>query len=207
MNILHLDSSPRADSHSRKLSAAIVAKILAEYPEANVTRRDLGRDPIPHPTADYAEVLSSPAKLFAGAESEAVRQSERLIVELEAADVVVLGTPMNNFTVPSVLKSWIDQILRIGRSIAATPEGKKVGALKDRPVLIAVASGGVHSGEKANQPDFLTPYLTAALGCVGLKTLRFYPLQGTAFQDEARSEAMRTSLLDTVDVSMLRYAG
>lgn len=206
MNILHLDSSPRLVSHSRKLSAAIVAKILAEYPQASVTRRDLGRDPVLHPTADYAEVLSSPAKLLAGADSEAVRQSERLIVELEAADIVVIGTPMNNFTVPSTLKSWIDQIIRIGRSIAATPAGK-VGLLKDRPVLVGVASGGVHSGEKANQPDFLTPYLTAALGCVGLKTIRFYPLQGTAFQDGARSDALLMSLLKTVNVSILRSGG
>jgi FMN-dependent NADH-azoreductase len=69
---------------------------------------------------------------------------------------------MNNFTVPSVLKAWIDQLLRVGRTIMPTPDGK-VGMLHDRPVFIGIASGGVFVGERANQPDFLTPYLSVAL--------------------------------------------
>lgn len=203
MNVLHIDSSPRPASHSRKLSAGIVEKVLAAFPGAKVLRRDLGRDPVLHPAADYAEVLSSPVKLIAGASSEAVQQSERLIGELEAANVVVIGTSMNNFTIPSVLKSWIDQIIRVGRSVSPSPAGK-VGLLKDRPVLIGVASGGVHFGENANQPDFLTPYLTAAFGCIGLKALHFYRIQGTAFQDEAQSDALRIPLVETMDLSMLK---
>jgi FMN-dependent NADH-azoreductase len=123
-----------------------------------------------------------------------VQLSEQLIQEVEAADVLVIGTPMNNFTVPSVLKAWIDQILRIGRTFSSSPAGK-VGLLQDRPVFIGIASGGVFTGDRANQPDFLTPYMTAALGCVGLNTLRFLPLQATAFLDHERLVAARDSLL------------
>src|SRR5262249_42870443 len=117
---------------------------------------------------------------------------------LDAADSVVIGTPMNNFTVPSVLKAWIDHILRIGRTFVSTPDGK-VGLLRDRPVFVAIASGGVFFGDAAKQPDLLTPYLTAALGCAGLKTVHFLPLQGTASRDQQAVAAARTALLSTVD--------
>ncbi|WP_200818178.1 FMN-dependent NADH-azoreductase, partial [Caballeronia glebae] len=112
MNILHIDCSPRLKSHSRLLSAAIVERLLAVVPNARVARRDLGIEPIPHTEAAYAAALSTPRSLAdAGRTAHAVLPAERLIKEVERADVLVIGTPMNNFTVPSVLKAWIDQIL------------------------------------------------------------------------------------------------
>ncbi|GGX22591.1 hypothetical protein GCM10007242_32410 [Pigmentiphaga litoralis] len=113
--------------------------------------------------------------------AQATRISEALILEVEAADLLVIGTPMNNFTVPSVLKAWIDQILRMGRTMGVTPTGDKVGLLRDKPVYVGVASGGVFTGDRARQPDFPTPYLKAAFACVGLTSLHFLPLQATAF--------------------------
>jgi FMN-dependent NADH-azoreductase len=203
MNILHIDCSPRAGSHSRELSAAIVARLSALVPSARVTRRDLGHAPIPHADADYAAALSSPEVLAAGPPDAAVRLSEQLIREVEAADVVVIGTPMNNFTVPSVLKAWIDQILRMGRTIGVSPTGEKIGLLKDRPVYVGVASGGVFTGERAKQPDFLTPYLTAALGCVGLSSLQFFPLQATVFLDPGQLAAGQDALLAGMDIARI----
>ncbi|MCS4231968.1 FMN-dependent NADH-azoreductase [Stenotrophomonas maltophilia] len=194
MNILHIDCSARAHSHSRQLSAGILAHLLHLHPQARVVRRDLGHQPIAHAGDGYATALASPAAMTAAPHPDAVRLSDELIGELEAADLVVIGTPMHNFTVPSVLKAWIDQIVRIGRSFAATSEGKQ-GLLADRPVFVAVASGGVYSGERASQPDFLTPYLQAALGCVGVHDLRFLPLQVTAFLDADRLLQSRASLL------------
>ncbi len=198
MHILHIDCSPREQSHSRNLSAAIVARLLAAHPGASVTRRDLGRHPIPHAEAAYAGALAAPGNPDAGA---ATRLSDELIGEIEAAGTLVIGTPMNNFTVPSVLKAWIDQVLRIGRTIGTTPTGEKTGLLRDKPVFIGIASGGVFAGEHARQPDFLIPYLTAAFACVGLTSLRFYPLQATAFLDEARLAANQETLLATLDVT------
>ncbi|MEZ2144899.1 NAD(P)H-dependent oxidoreductase [Bradyrhizobium sp. DN5] len=129
--------------------------------------------------------------------------AETLIREVEAADVIVIGTPMHNFTIPSVLKAWIDQVLRVGRTMESTPVGK-VGMLPDRPVFIGVASGGVFTGERGNQPDFLTPYLTLALNSIGLKTLQFLPLQATAFIEEGQASLASEKVIDGIDLTVVR---
>jgi FMN-dependent NADH-azoreductase len=127
--------------------------------------------------------------------------SEALIQEVEAADATVIGTPMYNYSIPSVFKAWIDQILRVGRTMKSTPTGK-VGLLllRDRPVYIAVSSGGVFSGDRANQPDFVAPYLTLAFNSIGLKTLQFLPIQATAFLDGDKAELAREKALAALDL-------
>jgi FMN-dependent NADH-azoreductase len=201
MNILHIDCSPRQESHSRQLSAAIVEKLLEVAPAASISRRDFGTAPLPHAAPDYATTLSSPATLAAPLRG-ALDLSEALIQEVKAADVVVIGTPMHNLTVPSVLKAWIDQILRAGRTFMSTPTGK-IGMLRDRPVFVGVASGGVFTGNKANQPDFLTPYLTAVLGSIGLKTVQFLPLQATAFLIGDQATLAREKALAALDLTVM----
>jgi FMN-dependent NADH-azoreductase len=201
MNILHIDCSPRPESHSRLLSAAIVGKILQVTPGATIRRRDFAADPLPHASADYATTLSSPATLAAPLKGS-LELSETLIQEIEAADAIVIGTPMNNLTVPSVLKAWIDQVLRAGRTFKSTPAGK-VGMLRDRPVFIGIASGGVFTGERANQPDFLTPYLSAVLGSMGLKTLQFLAVQATAFLDKDQAILARDKALAAIDLGSM----
>lgn len=201
MNILHIDCSPRQDSHSRQLSAAIVEKLLEVAPGASITRRDLGTEPLPHAVADYAVALSSPATLAAPPKG-ALDVSEALIQEIEATDVIVTGTPMHNLTVPSVLKAWIDQILRAGRTFMSTPAGK-VGVLRDRPVFIGIASGGVFTGDRANQPDFLTPYLSVVLNSIGLNTLQFFPVQATAFLDRDQAASATQKALAAIDITVM----
>lgn len=201
MRILHMDCSPRTASQSRKVSAAIMARLLAAHPDAEITRRDLGYDPIPHAESDYATSLSAPGALAEEAFNQAVMLSEQLIQEIEAADVIVIGTPMNNFTVPSVLKSWIDQVVRMGRTIGISDTGEKIGLLQNRPVYVGIASGGVFTGEGANQPDFFIPYLTAAFACIGITALQFLPLQATAFLDEGGLVAAQDALLETLDLT------
>jgi FMN-dependent NADH-azoreductase len=201
MNILHIDCSPRQESHSRQLSAAIVGRLVELAPGAAISRRDFAVAPLPHASPDYAATLSSPATLAAPLKG-ALELSEALIREVEAADVIVIGTPMNNLTVPSVLKAWIDQVLRAGRTFKSTPAGK-VGMLEDRPVFIGVASGGVFTGDRANQPDFLTPYLKVVLSSIGLKTLQFLAVQATAFLDLDQATAARDKALAETDFSVL----
>lgn len=104
MNILHIDFSPRAESYSRRLSAAIVAKLLEISPGASISRRDFGAVPLPHATSGYATALSTPATL-ANPPQAALALSETLIRDVEAADVIAIGTPMNNFTIPSGFKT------------------------------------------------------------------------------------------------------
>ncbi|WP_061128592.1 FMN-dependent NADH-azoreductase [Caballeronia catudaia] len=202
MNILHIDCSPRLESHSRKLSAGIVEKLQTVFPSAQVRRRDLGLEPIPHLGAAYADALSTPATLAAaGRTADAVLLAEELIEEVETSDVIVIGTPMNNLTIPSVLKAWIDQLIRVGRTMLSTPAGK-VGMLRDRPVFVGIASGGVFTGERASQPDFLTPYLSAVLTCIGFTSVHYVPLQATAFLDQEQAARLRASLIATIEPLM-----
>jgi FMN-dependent NADH-azoreductase len=183
MNILHIDCSPRPHSQSRLLSAAIIDRIRSLRRVASITRRDLGTEAMSHHTPEYADAIASPAGLMASVGTDVMSASDLLIQELELCDALVIGTPMNNFTIPSNLKAWIDQIVRMGRTIVPSPTGKQ-GLLKDRPVFVGIASGSIFSGEGANQPDFLTPYLSAALGCTGLKSVYYFSVQGTARLDD-----------------------
>ena len=204
LNILHIDCSPRAESHSRHLSAAIVAKLLDAAPGARIGRRDLGADPLPHATSDYAVTLSSPATLAAPV-AGSLDLSDKLIREIEWAEAIVIGTPMHNLTVPSVLKAWIDQVLRAGRTFRSTPEGK-TGMIADRPVFVGIASGGTFGREGSTQRDFLTPYLTEVLGHIGLKSIQFLSVQATAFLEREAATAARESALAAIDLSVVAGA-
>lgn len=190
MNILHISASPRgAQAASRALSNHVVERLLARHPGASVTLRELagteGEPALPHIDAAYALALSSAANEpgFDGAQL----RSDGLIEELVRADIVVIGTPMHNLTVPSTLKSWIDHVVRLNRTMRPTPEGK-VGNLHDRPVYLALASGGIRTGERARQPDFLEPYLRAVLAMIGLKDVTVFSAEGQALGAERAAE-------------------
>jgi FMN-dependent NADH-azoreductase len=196
MKILHITCSPRGQhSASYRLSQRVMERLLAEHPAAQIVARDLWAEPLPHVDGEYAAALGgardgayrgAPAANARGLSSLAM--SDRLIAELRAADCVVIATPMHNFTVPSVLKAWLDHVVRIGVTFNATPQGK-IGTLADRPVYIAVSSGGYRTGEHARQPDFLEPYLRAILATIGLKTPRFISVQATVAGPERAAAA------------------
>lgn len=192
MKILHLNCSPRGQaSESYKISEKIIGFLLKREPTAILVNRMLSGGAIPHIDGSYATALGetqqSSAETFPVG---SMSQSEVLIQELESSDFVVIGTPIHNFTVPSALKSWIDHIVRVRRTFNTTAEGY-VGTLRDRPVFIAVSSGGRYSGERTRQPDFLTPYLKAVLGTIGLHDLTFFSVEGSASGPEAVAEARK----------------
>jgi FMN-dependent NADH-azoreductase len=187
MNILHVSCSPRGRAaESYRLSEKIIAYLLESEPTATVTERFVGGvDGMPSIDEDYA--ISQHGSEDVSREGSA-SLSEELIRELENSDVVVIATPMHNFTVPAALKSWIDHVVRVRWTFDVSPEGK-IGLLRDRPVFVAVSSGGKFFGERARQPDFLTPYLKAILGMVGLHDLTFFAVQGAAFGPDALAES------------------
>lgn len=190
MKILHISCSPRGQaSESYRLAQKIIGFLLQREPTALLINRVVGGGALSHVDEHYAAALATAQQPSAAISQEgSIAQSEALIQELESADVVVIGTPMHNFTVPSTLKAWIDHIVRIHRTFNATAAGK-VGTLRDRPVFVAVSSGGKYSGEHARQPDFLTPYLKAILGTIGLHDLTFFSVEGAAFGAEAVAAA------------------
>jgi FMN-dependent NADH-azoreductase len=177
-SILHLRCSPRgAAAFSSAMAEEVIARLLHRHADAEIVFRDLSADPPPLVDAGFSAAILGPP----GEAPPALAASETLIRELEAADVVVIATPMHNYCVPAVLKAWVDQIVRIHRSFASTPGGK-VGKLRDRPVWLVVASGGWFTGPSPTgapaQPDFLTPYVRAVLSTVGIGDLTVLTLEG-----------------------------
>ena len=191
--LLHVSASPSGSaSHSRKAGQAFIAK-FREIVDIIITERDLSRRPPPYPDQTFVEASLMAAKERGTRELAALAYSETLIVELEAADLVVIDTPMHNFIVPSVLKTWVDYVVRPGRTFRNTPEGKR-GLLSNRPVFIIIACGGSFSAPIGReQTDFLTPYLHYVLATVGLHdvfTLRLENLRrGTAAIEQAEAQA------------------
>jgi FMN-dependent NADH-azoreductase len=175
--ILYISCSPRGPaSHSLTFADTLLARLQQQHPAARIQRRDLAATPPTTVDADFSNAILDPTS-----PPEAFTASEALIEELEHADALVIATPMHNFTVPAVLKAWIDQIVRIHRTFKSTQAGK-VGTLKDRPVYIVIASGGWFSGPSPTgtpaQPDFLTPYLTVVLNTIGLRDIHILALEG-----------------------------
>ena len=177
--LLHISASARgADSVSRPVGARLAADLAAAQNLA-IRHRDLGRDPPPWPDADFMEASLARTEPRGADTHPALALSEALIGELTEAAMIVIDTPMHNFTVPAVLKAWLDLVLRPGRSFSLGRQGK-LGLLADRPVFAIIACGGRLARDPADtaaQQDFLTPYLRYALGIAGLRHLAVLHLE------------------------------
>ncbi|SFW50325.1 FMN-dependent NADH-azoreductase [Pseudomonas sp. NFACC19-2] len=186
IRVLRLISSPRgAESESLRLSHLVLDGLAGQH---SLHVRDVDLNDLQHVDRDYAMALASPSDADQAEPGSALQRSAELISQLDEADVLLIATPMHNYTVPSTLKAWVDHIVRIRMTFNGTPQGK-VGLLRDRPVYVALASGGLISGEQARQPDFLRPYLQAALATVGLRNMHFFCVEGTARGEQALLEA------------------
>jgi FMN-dependent NADH-azoreductase len=183
-SILQILVSPRPQAFSRRLAGDIVSRIAERYPGAHVITRDLAAEPPPHPGRDLYEAILSPTP----DDDPRFALSETYIRELEAADFVVIGTPVNNFTVPSTLKAWVDHIVRIRRTFRSTPDGK-VGMLRDRPLIVVTAHGG-YVTIPPTQPDFLTDYVRTIFETIGIPSVEFVRLEGMSRGPEAVARAL-----------------
>jgi FMN-dependent NADH-azoreductase len=183
-SILQILTSPRPQAFSRRLAGDIVSRIAERHPAAQIITRDLAAAPPPHPDLDLYEAILSPTP----EDDPRFALSETYIRELEAADFVVIGTPVNNFTVPSTLKAWIDHIVRIRRTFRSTPEGK-IGMLRDRPLIVVTAHGGYVTIPPI-QPDFLTDYVRTIFETIGIRSVEFVRLEGMSRGPEAVARAL-----------------
>ncbi|MBS7843026.1 NAD(P)H-dependent oxidoreductase [Pseudomonas fluorescens] len=163
-----------------KLARALLRDLV---PDAAVTERDYGGQALPPLSREYANALTTPGCLS----GSATARSEELIVELEACDLLVICTPVHNFSVPAALKSWIDHVVRIQRSFTVNAQFEKVGLLKDRRTFVLVSSGNARKG---HEPDFLTPYMHAILATVGIHTVDFIYLGAMVRGAEAVNRAL-----------------
>jgi FMN-dependent NADH-azoreductase len=178
MNVLHIDSSVLGDnSVTRELSSAIVADLRQSTPNLIVTHRDLDQDAIPHLTG--ATLMKVDAAQAAA--------SEATLQQFLDADVVVIGAPMYNFSIPSTLKAWIDRILVAGRTFSYTEAGPK-GLLSGKKVLIASGRGSLF-GEN-NPADFQEKYLKQVFSFIGLDDVQFVRAEGIAYSPQHRIDAL-----------------
>lgn len=187
-NILVIDSSANGDaSVSKLLVGEALAGLLAAHAGASVVRHDLGANPIPHITAaNLAGLRGEPAT----AEEKATRAlSDQLIAELKEADIILVGAPMYNFGVSTVLRSWFDHVLRAGQTFAYSAEGPK-GLLTGKRAIVIEARGGFYSEGPAKGIDFQEPYLRQLFGFVGVTDVTFVHAEKIGFGPEARAAAI-----------------
>jgi FMN-dependent NADH-azoreductase len=190
MHLLHIDSSVLgANSASRALSAEIVQRQRALHPGLKVTHRDLAAD---------AALHLSPAHLAAwqgGAVDDALlgadlKKGGGYLEELMTADILVIGAPMYNFSIPSQLKAWIDRVVIAGKTFRYGANGAE-GLLLNKKVFIASSRGNVYApGSPTAALEHHENYLTGVLGFIGLKDVTVVRAEGLAFGPEAREAAM-----------------
>ena len=192
MNLLHIDSSALgAQSVTRELSAAIVARWQAMVPGLAVDYRDLDAKPLPH-LSGGSLARTDPAETI---------EAERVLAQFLAADIVVIGAPMYNFAIPSTLKAWIDRVAVAGKTFRYTDAGP-VGLAGGKRVIVAIGSGGLHAGAAS---DFVAPYLRMVFGFMGIEGLEFVRAEGVAYSPQHRADAIAGALA-AIPVPLLQAA-
>jgi FMN-dependent NADH-azoreductase len=179
VTILHIDASINGEgSATREITRSIVGRIKGSNWGEPIVHRDLAADPLPHLTLDAFADTS-------------------VLDEFLATDVVVIGAPMYNFTLPSQLKAWLDRILIAGRTFRYTENGPE-GLVKGKRVIIALARGGIYSeGSPASGLEHLESYLRGVFNFIGIEP-EFVVAEGLNLSPDHRSTAIEQALGDTV---------
>lgn len=177
MKLLHIDSSALgANSVTRELSAAVAGRWRESFPDIQVEYRDLDAAPLPHLTGGS----------LAQADADEAAEAGRVLEQFLAADVIVIGAPMYNFSIPSTLKAWIDRVAIAGKTFKYTETGP-LGLAGGKKVIIASGRGGIHTGAPT---DFQEPYLRQVFGFLGIDDVEFVRAEGVAYSPQHRADAM-----------------
>jgi FMN-dependent NADH-azoreductase len=187
--VLVLNSSALGSaSVSRQLTEAAVAKLRSRNPALLVVTRDLSETPVPHLTIDGASAIRG-AEPANAAQIAARNLSNELIDELRSADTVIIGAPMYNFGIPSVLKAWFDHVLRAGVTFRYTEKGPE-GLVTGKQAIVIESRGGFYSEGPAQAFDSQEPHLRTLLGFIGITDVTFIRAEKLAFGPEAREQAL-----------------
>ncbi len=188
MKLLHIDSSILGDnSASRALSAAVVKAWQAAEPGVQVTYRDLASEGINHFSGATLGALGTAAELRDATQKHEAELSASSLAEFLAADALVIGAPMYNFTIPTQLKAWIDRIAVAGQTFRYTEAGPE-GLCGNKKVIIVSTAGGLHAGQASSAAH--EGYLTLLFGFLGITDIEFVRAEGLAYGDEMRSKAL-----------------
>ena len=178
--LLKIDSSPMGErSISRKLTAEFAKTWTKTHPGGTVISRDLTTLDIPVVDGGWVAAAYTPGDKRTPEQKDALALSELLIAELQEADEYVIGVPMHNFSIPSTLKLWIDQVVRAGKTFAYRASGPE-GLLKGKKATLLIASGGVYEhGSAMASWNFVTPYLTTVFRFMGVGDVNIIAAGGT----------------------------
>jgi len=193
-NLLVVNSSPNLDtSISRKLSAEFIEKWEASFPEGVVKTRDLVKDLVPHLTQETIGAFYALDADKTAAQKLAVALSDTLVDEVLAADTIVIGAPMHNFSISSGLKAYFDHIARVGRTFNYTENGP-VGELSQKKIHVIVASGGKYSkGNPAEAMNMVEPVITTFLNFLGVRDINFIYAEGVAMGEDVVGETIKAA--------------
>lgn len=196
MNLLHLDSSILgANSVSRLLSAEVVETERKLHPDLLVTYRDVAADPIGHVSGSHLAAAAAGAVELQAALQHDVARGQAALDEFLAADVVVIGAPMYNFTIPSQLKAWIDRIAVAGKTFRYGPNGPE-GLAGGKKIIIVSSRGGVYTpGSPAAPLEHHESYLRAVFGFLGVTDITVVRAEGMAVS-ELREKGLSSARKD-----------
>ncbi|WP_449432937.1 FMN-dependent NADH-azoreductase [Pseudomonas putida] len=188
MKLLHIDSSILGDnSASRQLSREVVEAWKAAEPSLQVVYRDLAADAIAHFSAATLVAAGTPEDVRDAAQAFEAKLSAETLEEFLAADAVVIGAPMYNFSVPTQLKAWIDRIAVAGKTFRYTEAGPQ-GLCGDKKVILVSTAGGLHAGQPSGVGH--EEFLKVLLGFIGITDLEIVRAHGLAYGPEHRSKAI-----------------
>ena len=197
LNILELSASGRRhDSASRGLTQDIIDALETRYENIAVTRRDL-RDGIPFVDEDWITANFTPDEERTADHRARLAESDQLVRELKAADVLVIGAPIYNFGIPAVLKAWVDMIARARLTFRYTASGPE-GLLKGKKAYVVIASGGVPVDSPA---DFATPYLRQVLNFVGITDVEVIAADQLNQRGDDAIDAARARIAELIHTS------
>lgn len=178
--LLRIDCSSRIiGSHSRSLADHFEQKWNSLNPKGTIVYRDLVRFQLPHIQNETIEGFYTPADQMTKEKIKATALSDELIKELQSADEILLSTPLYNLNIPSNLKAYLDQVVRIRHTFTITDQGYQ-GLLKDKKVYIIMVKGGKYKGTPMEKCDFQEPYLKAIFNHIGISTQTIFSLEGTS---------------------------
>jgi len=191
MQLLHLDSSILGEhSLSRQLTRAVVEQWQHRYPDTQVVYHDLSQQAPSHLSADILQAGALPPEQLSELQRRELTLSEQFIEEFLAAEVLVIGAPMYNFSIPSQLKAWFDRILAKGRTFKYTEQGS-VGLAGDKQVVIVSTRGNRYTKDSANDTlDYQETYLKTLLGFVGISNIRVIRAEGVNINPMVREQAI-----------------
>lgn len=198
--ILHVKSSLLGkESYSIRLGDAIVEKIQEKYPDHKVGELNLVEMEFPHLSPAVLRTFFIPKENLNEEEKEDIRLSDELVEQLMAADIIVIGAPLINFTIHSSLKAWIDHITRAGITFGYGEDGRPVGKVTGKKVYVAMSSGGVYSEGPGTANDFVAPYLKAFLGFLGMTDMEIIRAEGLkvpGIKENAMQKAIENIKID-----------